>query len=65
MQIIKYAQLYGQKGYSEINDMYKKYMPDSGEFREAHAYNFELPVSLNEEEFNRKPKLVIIGNASE
>ena len=64
-QIMGYAQVYGQKRYSELNDMYKKYMPDAGELKEEHASAFELPVPLNEEEFNNKQKFIIIGNAAD
>lgn len=64
-QIMGYAQVYGQKGYSELNDMYKKYMLDAGELKEAHASAFELPVPLNEEEFNNRQKFIIIGNAAD
>ena len=65
MQIMKYTQKYGQKGYSELNDMYKKYMSDSTELKDAHASAFELPAPLNNEEFNRRQKLVIISNAAD
>ena len=66
IQVMRYAQIYGQKGYVELNSMYKKYIGDNeAELSEAHASAFELTEPLSAEAFNRKQKLIIVGSSSD
>ncbi|NLZ47030.1 MAG: DUF91 domain-containing protein [Clostridiales bacterium] len=66
LQILRYAQIYGRKVYSELANLYKIYMEDDTiNLAEKHYENFGLPTKLRDEEFNRKQRLVIIGNSSD
>ena len=69
-QIMRYAELYGRRDYAQLNDMYKKYVSANGlecsaELKDAHAAAFELSAPLSEEAFNRRQKLVIVGNSAD
>lgn len=65
-QIMKYATLFGRSSYAQLNDKYKKYKNDNNvELQTEHASEFELSVPLNKEAFNRKQKLVIVGNSAD
>lgn len=74
IQIMRYAQKYGRKSYWELNRIYKTYLSkqnkenmqcENGELKEAHAAAFDLEIPLNEEEFNRSQKLIIVGSAAD
>lgn len=65
-QIMRYAELFGKRDYAQLNSMYRTYMNDEKtELKEAHAEAFELPAPLSDEAFNRKQKLVIVGNSAD
>lgn len=65
-QIMRYAELFGKKDYNQLNSMYRTYINDSNaELKNAHADAFELPAPLSDESFNRKQKLVIVGNSAD
>lgn len=65
-QVMRYAELFGKRDYDQLNSMYRTYMNDSEvELKEAHASAFELPAPLSDEAFNRKQKLVIVGNSAD
>lgn len=65
IQVMRYAQSYGQKNYMELNRMYQDYKKNSVELKQAHAEAFELDTLLNEGQFNQKQKLVIVGSSSD
>ena len=72
LQIMRYAQTYGTKGYFDLDRMYQQYKESMGDaskknLKEAHAEAFELPEGfmLTEESFNQHQKLVIVGNSSD
>ena len=64
-QIMRYAQMYGQKSYNELNRKYQNYVPTLKTLRECHAEAFGLSDALPEEAFNQRQKLVIVGNSSD
>ena len=71
-QIMGYAQVFGQMKYDELNDKYKNYMYSKGspenaelELNKDHAENFGLLHELDKASFNRKQKLVIVGNEAD
>lgn len=66
IQIMRYAQIYGQKTYHQLNELYKKYTNTNVELKNAHAENFGLENEvLKEEQFNKSQKLVIVGSSSD
>ncbi len=65
-QIMRYAELFGKRDYDQLNSMYRTYINDSNaELKKAHADAFELPAPLSDESFNRRQKLVIVGNSAD
>lgn len=71
IQIMRYAQSYGQKGYDELNKIYSKYVRNKNpeitapSLKEDHRESFDLATPLKEESFNVKQKLVIVGSSSD
>lgn len=71
IQVMRYAQSYGQKGYDELNRIYIEYVMKNTPgvsvhtLKEDHAEAFELESPLKEESFNLKQKLVIVGSSSD
>ena len=66
IQVMRYAQIFGQKTYHQLNELYKKYANTNTELKIAHAENFGLENDvLKEEQFNKSQKLVIVGNSSD
>ena len=78
MQIMKYLQIYGQKNYRELNDIYLKYRESKkgswqdeihknckGELKTEHREFFQLEEELQEWQFNRRQKLIVVGNSSD
>lgn len=63
IQVMRYTQNYGQKSYFELNKIYKKYNLTGLELKNAHKEAFGLDKALNESEFNKKQKMVIVGNS--
>lgn len=67
IQIMRYAQKWGQMSYFELQEYYRKY--DNGENRrelsEAHKEAFGLNKALSIEQFNRKQKLFIVGSSGD
>jgi len=66
IQIMRYAQSFGQKSYSELNRIFQNYKNTEEELRKVHAETFGLEDALLEEgQFNRRQKLVIVGSSSD
>jgi hypothetical protein len=65
IQIMRYAQSFGRKAYSELNGLYKNYANTTIDLKISHAEAFELDAPLKESEFNRDQKLVIVGSSSD
>ena len=66
IQVMRYAQNYGQKKYSELNGIFQQYKKKKEELKEVHAETFGIEHSpLKEEQFNQKQKLVIVGSSSD
>lgn len=66
IQLMRYAQVYGQKKYNQLNHIFKKYTQTTEELKYAHAETFGLGNAiLNEACFNKKQKLVIVGSSSD
>lgn len=65
IQVMRYAQVFGQKKYPELNRMYQNYSKGINDLKNAHAEIFGLDFPLNEEQFNTTQKLVIVGNSSD
>lgn len=66
IQLMRYAQVYGQKKYTQLNHIFKKYAKTSEELKYAHAETFGLGNAiLNEAQFNKNQKLVIVGSSSD
>lgn len=63
IQVMRYTQNYGQKSYFELNKIYKKYNLTGLELKNAHNEAFGLDKALDESEFNKKQKMVIVGNS--
>lgn len=63
IQVMRYTQNYGQKSYFELNKIYKKYNLTGLELKNAHKEAFGLDKALDESEFNKKQKMVIVGNS--
>lgn len=63
IQVMRYTQDYGQKSYFELNKIYKKYNLTGLELKNAHKEAFGLDKALDESEFNKKQKMVIVGNS--
>lgn len=65
LQVMRYAQHFGGKSYEELNRKYHAYRKDADELAQAHAEAFQLPKALPPEAFNRRQKLVLVGNSSD
>lgn len=65
LQILRYLQIWGKRGYSQINQIYQSYSKDDKELKKAHQEIFQLEKELNEEQFNRNQRLIIIGSSSD
>ena len=66
IQIMRYAQSYGQMNYNELNGIFQKYTNTTTDLKIAHSEAFGLGESpLNEEQFNKKQKLIIVGSSSD
>ena len=71
IQVMRYAQNYGQKNYDELDRIYREYKKKAapGEkvksLQEDHADAFELEAPLKEELFNKNQRLVIVGSSSD
>lgn len=65
IQIMRYAQVYGQKKYAQLNHMFKQYADTTEELKYAHAETFGLKTPLNEGQFNNRQKLIVIGSSSD
>ena len=66
IQVMRYAQSYGQKKYAELNRIFQQYKKTSEELKYAHAETFGLDDSpLSEEQFNKRQKLIIVGSSSD
>lgn len=66
MQIMRYAQKYGQFCYEDLNKLYSKY-PNGNknvDLQEAHKEAFDLLSPLLPDSFNTKQKLILIGNST-
>ena len=63
IQVMRYTQNYGQKSYFELNKIYKKYNLTGLELKNAQKGAFGLDKALDESEFNKKQKMVIVGNS--
>lgn len=65
IQIMRYAQDFGQKTYIELNEVYKNYAGVDVELKAMHAQNFGLDTPLEDNRFNRKQSLVIVGSSTD
>lgn len=69
IQVMRYAQTWGQKTYYDLEDNYKKYCNKAKvpfqELREAHREAFGLDQSLDISLFNRGQRLIIVGSYSD
>ena len=69
LQVMRYAQLYGKKSYLELQNMYKSFCVGRREsyldLAEAHQKAFGLDEPLVHDSFNRKQRLIIVGNSSD
>jgi hypothetical protein len=61
LQILRYAQDFGQKTYQELNQMYKQYADEGKDLAEAHKEAFELEKEIPQDNFNKKQKLYVVG----
>lgn len=67
-QIMRYAEIYGQKSYDDLNSIYKKYISkkngqDNMELVDAHREAFALKEPLKLEYFNHEQKMIIVGSS--
>lgn len=67
IQVMRYAQEFGQFNYFDLNKRYADYINTQNEceLRNAHAEAFGLEKPLNIDEFNRKQRLVVIGSSAD
>ena len=65
IQIMRYAQDFGRKSYVDLNEIYKQYIGNDVELKAMHAQNFGLEAPLDDNRFNRKQTLVIVGSSAD
>lgn len=66
IQVMRYAQNYGQMKYADLERLYQNYKNTTQSLREAHAETFGMEKNpLPEEAFNRHQKMVIVGSSSD
>lgn len=65
LQILRYAQDYGCRSFSKIEEMFQKYCGATESLRSAHAEAFDLGTPLDESSFNNHQKLIIVGNSAD
>ena len=69
IQILRYAQLWGQKSYQDLADGYDNYCVKNNlkmkRLKLAHKEAFGLDLPLEPHQFNREQKLIIVGSSSD
>ncbi len=66
IQVMRYAQMYGQMKYHELERIFQKYKSTSQSLIDAHAETFGIEGKLlTEDSFNRHQKLVMVGSSSD
>ncbi len=66
IQVMRYAQAYGQMKYYEIEKIYQRYKNTTQSLVDAHAETFGIEDSpLSEDLFNKHQKMVIVGSSSD
>lgn len=69
IQVMRYAQTWGQKTYYDLDTAYKKYCKKNKEkitdLADAHKEAFALSERLDESLFNRFQKMIIVGSSSD
>jgi len=66
IQVMRYAQSYGQMKYHELEQIYQKYKNTTQSLVLAHAETFGIEDNpLSEDSFNKYQKLVIVGSSSD
>ena len=66
IQVMRYAQNYGQMKYSDLEKLYQNYKNTTQSLQETHAETFGIENNpLSEEAFNKKQKMVIVGSSSD
>jgi hypothetical protein len=65
LQALRYAQVAGQWTFDKLEEKYKKYYTGNTiSLADAHMEAFNLECSLLPSEFNRRQRLIIVGNAA-
>ncbi|GBR76820.1 hypothetical protein NO2_1310 [Candidatus Termititenax persephonae] len=69
IQIMRYAQVWGQYDYDALNERYKtwraKYKVTVQELADAHKKYFELEEPLLRDKFNLTQRLILVGNSAD
>lgn len=64
---MRYAEIYGQKSYDDLNSIYKNILAKNGqdnmELVDAHREAFALKEPLKLEYFNHEQKMIIVGSS--
>lgn len=66
IQIMRYCQTYGQKNYTELCELYKKYLKKTDvDLKIAHKEAFGLDIPLKDDDFNKHQKLILVGSSAD
>lgn len=71
LQVMRYAQIFGQETYAQLNVRYQKWLEKTGresnntDLQEAHRDAFQLDQKLSIEQFNHAQKLIVVGNSAD
>lgn len=69
IQVMRYAQTWGQKSYYDLEEDYRKYCHKANipfqDLKESHREAFGLEAALDMDLFNRSQRLIIVGSFSD
>lgn len=60
LQVLRYGQIFGQNTYSDLNELYLKFFPNSNNL--LNSLNEKFNTQLTEKDINQKQKFILITN---
>lgn len=60
LQALRYGQIFGQYSYDQLNDLFERFFPKSGDL--LTSLNSKFEINLSKEQINRRQHFIIITN---
>ena len=67
LQVLRYGQIYGQKNYKELNELFSKFKPEANSLIEEHRDYFNLTSEqlIKEDQFNHAQHFLIVTDGTD